>query len=1070
MQKKLLGRIVSGLWPKEAALFLAKISVLTLIAVHAFAQSRVITGTVTGKDDSQTLPGVNIVVQGTKIGAQTDANGKFSVQVPTGAKKLVITSIGFVTQEIPIDNRTVLTIGLVADTRQLSEVIVTGYTSESKKAFTGSASKVTATQLENRPAQSLDQLLGGQAAGVNIVQPSGALNNTPVFRIRGINSITSSVYPLIIVDGVTVFTGSAGGAVGNNPLSDINPTDIETIDVLKDASATAIYGSRAANGVVVITTKKGKKGRTKVSYDGWVSFSKPFNLPELLGPADYVTIKNEARVNAGLTPGFVLGKNVDGSIIGTNWYDVAYQTGVSQNHNVSVSGANDATSYFLSVNHSDQNGILRTNTFKRQAARLNLEHKLHRSINIGTNLTYSKSANAGPNSGAIGPNSVASSSGNSVNTQYIGLQPLARMTYILPPNVPVYNADGSYNVNKTNGNIGYGPNSTALGVFNAYNLQPILDLDKNTSANNTLIGSVFAEIEILKDLKLKTVYGIDNYVVENKEFRNPYSGDGFATNGAATNSTTTYFRSNWTNTLSYNTTFNEDHNLKVLVGHEEIYRRVDGWGAARTGLSDPFYTSYQGGFTTITPSANVQTENGLLSFFSNVNYDYKRKYLFSVNLRRDGLSALATGNKWGNFGGGSVGWNLSEEPFYKNLSFSQILNDLKIRASYGVVGNSSLNDYASLSQFNSSTYAGVPTLNFSQAGNPDLRWESSRKIDIGLNLGLWNNRITVEADYYKNTIDGLILNAPQPLSKGIPGNSIAANVGSLYNEGIELAINATIIQKNKFQWSATANVATLKNRVTSLGAGGDIYPTSLSTFGIQNITRVGYSVGSMFAVPTVGVNAENGNRVYVNRKGEKVQYDAVKKSFTYLEGGAAPAIDNYADGRIQGPSLPTYYGGLNNNLTYGDFDLGINIIFSGGNKLYNGTKATISDQRYFNSGTFVLNRWTTPGQVTDIPKVVWGDNFTNGFSSSNSYYSEDGSFIKLKNISLGYRVPVQKLGFSTFISSVRAYVQAANVFTITKYTGSDPEISINGNSINSGKDQNVPVNASVVTVGLNVGF
>ncbi|GAB3803745.1 TonB-dependent receptor [Spirosoma humi] len=1021
-------------------------------------------------DNGEPLPGANIVIQGSNVGTQTDANGKFSIQVPQGSRKLVVTSIGFTNQEVTITNATKLDLTLTTDNRQLSEVVVTGYSSESKKSFTGSASKIGASQLENRPAQSLDQLLGGQAAGVNIVQPSSALNNTPVFRIRGINSITSSVYPLMIVDGVTVFTGSSGGSVGNNPLADINPTDIETIDVLKDASATAIYGSRAANGVVVITTKKGKKGRTKVTYDGWASFSTPYNLPKLLSPSEYVAIKNEARVNAGLTPGFVLGKNADGSDVGTNWYDVAYQTGVSQNHTISVSGANEATNYFLSVNHSDQNGIIRTNTFKRENARVNLEHKLTRTISIGTNLTYSQSTNAGPNSGAIGPNSVASSSGNSVNTQYIGLQPMARMTYILPPNVPVYNANGTYNINPANGNIGYGPNSSALGVFNAYNLQTILDLDKNTSANNTLIGSVFAEIELLKDLKLKTVYGLDNYVVENKEFRNPYSGDGFATNGAATNSTTTYYRSNWTNTLSYNTTFNENHNLRILVGHEEIYRKVDGWGATRTGLADPFYTNYQGGFTTITPTANVYAENGLLSYFSNVGYDYRRKYLFSFNFRRDGLSALAAGNKWGNFGGGSVGWNLSEESFYKNSSLAKTLSDVKVRASYGIVGNSSLNDYASLSQFSSGTYAGVASLYFGQAGNPDLRWETSKKIDIGLNVGLWNNRITLEADYYKNTIDGLILNAPQPSSKGIPGNSIAANVGSLYNQGIELAINANIISKGKFQWNANVNVATLENKVTSLGTGGDIYPTVLSTFGIQNITRVGESVGAIFAVPTAGINPANGNKLYVNRNNQVVQYNAVTKSFSTLDGATAPVIDNYADGRVQGPSLPTYYGGFNNNLVYGPFDLAIGIIFSGGNKLYNGTRATLSDQRYFNNGQFILNRWTTPGQVTDVPKLVWGDSFTGGFSSANTTNVEDGSFIKLKNISLGYRVPVQQIGISKFISSARAYVQASNIFTITKYTGSDPEVSINGNSINSGKDQNVPVNASVYTVGLNIGF
>ncbi len=1029
-----------------------------------------LTGRVLDQRTQEPVIGASVQIKGTTNGATTNQEGAFYLQ--TGQKlpfTLVVSYIGYISKEVKVDSSPIV-ISLDEDVKQLSEVVVTGYSSESKKAFTGSAVKIGASQLENRPAQSLDQLLGGQAAGVNIVQPSGALNNTPVFRIRGINSITSSVYPLIIIDGVTVFTGSAGGSVGNNPLSDINPNDIETIDVLKDASAAAIYGSRAANGVVVITTKKGKKGRTKVNYDTWVSWSSPNNLPEILNAADYVAIKNEARANAGLSQGFVLGKNADGSNIETNWYDIAYQTGVSQNHTLNVSGANETTNYYVSVNYSDQEGILKTNTFNRKSARLNIEHNLNKSITVGTNFSFSNSKNAGPNSGAIGPNSISTSSGTSVNTQYIGLQPLARMTYILPPNVPVYNADGTYNINPANGNIGYGPNSTALGVFNAYNLQTVLDLDKNTSENNTLLGSVFGEIELLKDLKLRTVYGINNLVVENKEFRNLLSGDGYATKGTASNANSTYFRSNWTNTLTYNTAFNEIHNLKILVGHEEIYCKVDGWGATRTGLSDPFFTSYQGGFTNITPSANIQSENGLLSFFSTVNYDFKRKYLASFNFRRDGLSALAAGNKWGNFGGGSVGWNVSEESFYQNSFLSKVINSLKVRASYGVVGNSSLNDYAAISQYSSGTYAGIPTLSFGQAGNSALRWESSKKTDIGLSLSILNNRFTVEADYYKNTIDDLILSAPQSASQGIPGNSIAANVGSLYNEGIELAINANIISTPKFQWNANFNIATLKNRVTSLGTGGDVYPASLTTFGIQNITREGYSVGSIFAVPSLGINPANGNRLYLNRNNEQVQYDALTKKFLYMDGATAPVIDNYADGRIQGPSLPTYYGGLNNNFTYGNFDLVIGLIFSGGNKLYNGTRGTLSDQRYFNNGTFIKDRWTTPGQITDIPKLIWGDSFTGGFSSTNSAYVEDGSFIKVKNILLSYNLPIKDGVLSKYINSAKIYAQGANLLTFTKYRGADPEISINGNSVNSGKDQNVPVNATVVTLGLNLGF
>ncbi len=1027
---------------------------------------------VTGRvvdEKGEPLPGVNILLKGSNIGTQSDLQGAFSLDYSDRNAVLVVSFVGYITQELKA-GKTDLSVRLLPDSKQLNEIVVTGYGSESKKSFTGSVSKIEGNQLENRPAQSLDQLLGGQASGVNIVQPSGTLNSTPVFRIRGINSISSSIYPLFIIDGVTVFTGSAGGAVGNNPLADINPNDIASIDILKDASATAIYGSRAANGVVVITTKKGKSGKAKVNYDAWVSFSTPYNLPELLNPEDYVAIKNEARVNAGLAPGFVLGKNADGSPIGTDWYDVAYQTGVSHNHNLSFSGATEQTNYFVSVNFSDQNGILKTNNFTKKGVRLNLEHKLAKFLTVGTNAAFSNSYNSGPNSGGISPNSIASPSGNSVNTQYIGLQPLARLTYILPPNVPVYNEDGSYNINAANGNIGYGPNSPTLGVFNAYNLQTILDLDKNSSENNTLLGSVFAEVNFLDNLKFRTVYGINNLVVENLSFRNPFSSEGFPNKGTATNTNSKYSRSSFTNTLTFDESFNAVHNLRILIGQERISQKIEGWGAVRSGLSDPFYSSYQGGFTTITETGNVQTENALLSYFSTVNYDYNKKYLFSFNFRRDGLSALATGNKWGNFGGGSLGWNISEESFFRDSKISGVINELKIRGSYGIVGNSSLDDYASLSQYRSGTYVGQPTLYFSQAGNSSLKWESSKKLDIGISARLLNNRINLEASYYQNNIDGLILNAPQAPSQGIPGNSIAANVGSLSNKGIELSVGGAIIEKGKFRWNSDINFSTLKNTVSSLGSGGDIYPSSLSTFGIQNVTRVGYSVGSIFAVLTDGVNPENGNKIYINRNDERVQYDAVNKSFSYLTGETAPGIDNYLDGRILGPSLPTYFGGWNNNLSLGNFDLAVNFIFSGGNKLYNGTRSTISDQRYFNNGTFIKDRWTTPGQITDIPKLVWGDSFTGGFSSTNSSYVEDGSFVKLKNIALNYRIPLEGSSLENFISSVRVYVQASNILTFTKYRGSDPEISINGNSINSGKDQNVPANAAVYTVGFNIGF
>ncbi|HSB94296.1 MAG TPA: SusC/RagA family TonB-linked outer membrane protein [Flavitalea sp.] len=1034
---------------------------ILFFASVTLAQSNItLSGRVLDKSTNDPLSGATVHIKGTTHEVTTDERGHFNFL--TGQKlpvTYVVSFVGYQTFEITQTKDALLSVLLQRENSQLNEVVVTGYSTQSKKTYTGAASQVKAVQLENRPAQSFDQLLGGQASGVSIIQPSGTLNSTPVFRIRGINSISSGIYPLIVVDGVVAFTGLVGGSVGNNPLADINPNDIESIDVLKDASATVIYGSRAANGVLVITTKKGKQGKTKVNYDGWVSFSKPYNLPELLNAKDYTLIKNEAMVNAGKPAGYALQTLADGSVVNTDWYDVAYHTGVSQNHNISFSGASASTKYFVSVGYSDQNGIVRNNEFKHKVARVNLDHQLLKRVTIGTHFAYSNSFNSGPNTGSL-------------PGQYLSITALARATNILPPNVPIYKPDGSYNIEDAS-RIGYGANNNDasspgyIGTLNVYNLQLILDKDNYTSENNSLLGDIYGEVSITNDLRFKTSYGVNQLNVENVFFQNPIHGD--VPGGRAINSNSKYNRSDWINTFTFDKTFSAKHHLKLLAGYEEIYTTNNSWGATRTGVTDPFFETYQGGWTTIAPSNNVQGLNGFKSYFSNLGYEFDRRYLLSASFRRDGYSGLPEDNKYGNFFGGSVGWNISEENFFQQSSLSNTISFLKVRASYGQVGNINIGDFPSLGLYAPGTYAGTPTLGLSQAGNSNLKWETSNKTNIGFNVVFLNGKISLEADYYKNVIDELVLDSKQAPSRGIPNNSVSSNVGSMYNQGIELTLGAQILNTKNLHWSANINFSTLKNRVTDLSNGSDIYVASI--FGIQNLTREGFSVGSVYAVPTTGVNPENGYRIFINKQGEEVQYNhAGTNRWTYVKGGtAAPAINNYTDGRIQGPSLPTYYGGLNSALTYGDFDVNVGFVFAGGNKLYNGTRANLTDQRYFNNGTFIKDRWTTPGQVTDVPKLIYGDNVSTGFTITNSAYVEDGSYVKLKNLAIGYRIPIQRIT-NNAITSARFYVQGSNLFTLTKYRGSDPESSINGNSIDSGKDHNTVVNATVYTFGLNLGF
>lgn len=1001
------------------------------------------------KDEKgQPLPGVTITEKGKDNIVISGTGGEFKMEVANQDAILVFSFVGYKQQEISIRSNQVIAVTLSPSTDQLSEVVVSSYTVQNRLEFTGSSSSINGKDIENRPVPSFDQALAGQAAGVKITSNGGSLNAAPVFRIRGTSSINLSSYPLIIIDGIAAFTGNVGlsAVVENNPLSNINTNDIESIEVLKDASATAIYGSRAANGVVVITTKKGKYGKTRVNYDGYFGITKKPNLPELLGAEDYVKIKTEAQLNSGLTPTFFVGKNADGSTQETDWYDYFYQTGRSQNHNVSLSGASEATSYFVSVNYSNQTGFLVKNTFVRKSARVNLDHRLIKGLHIGTNFAYSDAAN------------------NNLNSVYnsFGRNNLTRLSMVLPPNVLPYNEDGSYNI--SGNSLGLGPNTSLVGYFNPLLL---IDNDKYSSDSKSFLGLVYAEWELFKGFKLKTNYSINSLNVSNASFNNPFQGNGFGSNGSASKSYANSYRTDFTNTINYTKAINEEHHINVLAGYEEIHTVADGSSATLTGLTDTYFQNFAGGFTTVSDASGTATENGYRSYFGNIFYDYQKKYLLSASFRRDGFSGLAPGHKFGNFGGGSVGWVLSEEDFYRNSAYAKTVSTIKLRASYGQVGNVNIGDYAASSLYGPGTYGGTATLGLSQTGNPDLKWETSKKIDIGINLGLWQNRLTLDADYYYNNIDGLILAAPQSPSKGIPGNSINTNIGSMYNRGFEFDIRAHVIDQGAFRWTTGFNISTLKNRVTALANNTDIWTNSLET---SNITRTGYSVASVYVVETTGVNPANGLRTYLNRNGETVQYNAKAGAWSYLDGTKASAIDAYSDGRVMGPTLPTYYGGFNNTFRYKNFDLYTNFVFSGGNLMYNGTKATLLNSNFFNNQTDILRRWTTPGQVTDIPAVYYNDSRASGSVLPNSFNVENGGYLKLGTGSLGYTVP-QRFYRSAGVSSIRLYASAGNILLLTKYTGSDPEVSANGDSNTAaGRDKNLVPAGKTFTLGINVGF
>jgi TonB-dependent starch-binding outer membrane protein SusC len=510
-----------------------------------------------------------------------------------------------------------------------------------------------------------------------------------------------------------------------------------------------------------------------------------------------------------------------------------------------------------------------------------------------------------------------------------------------------------------------------------------------------------------------------------------------------------------------------------LAGTEEQYTKFDGWSGGRTGLADPFFTSYQGTFTTnADPPALMQTENYFISYFGRLNFDIAKKYFFEVSGRRDGFSGLSSDKKFGNFGGGSVMWNISREEFISGGSFSDVISDLRLKASYGKVGNiSGIANFGSLFLYSAGRYNGVPTLFFSQAGNADLEWETSSKYDLGLSFGLLEDKIQVDMSYYYNLVDGLILNVPQSPSKGIPGNSIPANVGSMYNTGFELSLTTYNITRPDFKWSTTLNFSTLKNEVTALAPGVDelLGVTALET---TNRTKEGYPIGQIWGVETVGVDPATGRRIFLNNQGQKVYYQhGASSPWTLEDGTAHRAINITQDGKVLGNPIPKFFGGLDNNFTYKNFDAGLGLTFAFDFYVYNGSKAGLRDQRTWNNTKEVYEKaWKQPGDITDIPKPIWGDNVSNGSTMVQSQNVERGDFLKVRNLSIGYTLRNETLR-SVGISNLRLYAQMFNLLTITKYEGADPEISSMGDTnLVPGVDRNTVPQARTYSFGINLTF
>ncbi len=1034
------------------------------LAVQAQAQ-KTITGKVTDEKGNP-IANVSVMVKGTTTGTATKADGTYSLAVPASARTLVFSYADMTPEEVTIGSQVVINSKLKAEDKSLSEVVVVGYGTQKKKDVTGTVATVKGAAVSNKPIQSFEQALGGRAAGVQITIPNGVLNNPPVIRIRGTNSLSLSSYPLIVVDGVPTFTGDASGSnAAGNALASINPNDIESIDIAKDAASSAIYGSRAANGVLFITTKKGKLGKARVTYDGWAGWTTVQRLPDVLNAQQYTDHKNLALVNAGTynanSNAFYTSLNTDGSPIDTRWYDYVYRTGFSHSNNVSVAGATDATTYYFSMGYTSQQGIIKRNDFRRINVLGNVDQKINKYLSFGGKISFSNELN------------LAAASSGSLNGEAFNTAGLGRLAFLNAPNVSPYLPNGAYNINSS-GLLGVGANKQ--GQVGLYNPVASLDLNRSNSENNHLQGNVYIQLKPTNWMTLRTVYGIDYLLTDNEIWSDGRTGEGFIANtfgGSAASSYSKNKRFVWTNTLSLDKSFGK-HNFQLMVGNEQQRSENVGFGLSRTQVSDPFYTNLQGGFVQAPLAAGLGIgENYLLSGFASMKYNYKNKYFLSGNYRRDGASQLGANNKYGNFYGASLGWELTREGFWEKWKLDKAFSSFKLRASYGKVGNiSGLGNYGTLSTYSAGLYGGFATLAFTNAGNPSLTWETSKKTDIGLNIGVLKDRFTVEFTWYKNNVDGLIIAVPQPPSAGLP-NSINTNVGSMYNQGYELTLNANVVQGKNFTWTSSFNVSHNENRVTALAPGVSQIIAATSSLESPSITKPGYALGMLFVTRTAGVDPATGRRIFINAAGRQVFFDlsapTAAQRYKYADGSIAPAVGSQ-DAQIYKNTDPHIYGGFDNSFRYKGFELNALLTFQADFWVYYGSYAGLRDQRYWNNSTDVLRRWTKPGDVTDMPRPVFGDNISNGSSFPLDVNVFKGDFIKLRTLTIAYNVPKALVDKARF-NSIRFYISGNNLAVKTKYPGPDPEVSSNGNgAINQGIDRNSVANGRQITVGLNIGF
>ncbi|BFP40137.1 TonB-dependent receptor [Flavobacteriaceae bacterium GF1] len=1000
-----------------------------------------ITGTVVD-DAGVPLPGATVIEKGTSNGAQTDFDGNFSLEVSDANATLVVSYIGFEAQEISLNGQTTINVILKASTSALDEVVVVGYGTKTKREITGAISTISEGVITEQTVTGFDQAMVGRVAGVQVSQSSGSPGGSTNIRIRGIGTPGNNE-PLYVIDGVPVFNNNQGRQSGTQPsgvLNTLNPNDIESIEVLKDAASGAIYGSRAANGVVLITTKKGKAGKIRVNLDYSVGIqSKEKELDILDGPGYQDFLREFNQVAGAEPPEFINPAN-------TNWQDEIFRTAILNNFNVSASGGNEDSNFLLSLGYFDQDGIVRGTDFNRLSLRINSSHKVGKRFRIGNNALISRATN------------------NQVDENQV-FGAAIPLTAIYPSVIPARLPDGS---------LGQ-PADVGISFLR---VNPLVRTDEDTLETEQFrfLGNVFAEYDILEGLTYRLNLGGDFLYGGSNRFLTEVEGRGSQGQIAEA---TRFDSREWIwlveHLLSYSKTFNENHKLDLLAGFTQQESTFSAQSSQTGGFLNNELIALNAGTTVLGANGSL-TDWSLISQFGRASYNYKNRYFLTASVRRDGSSRFGPGNRYGIFPSASAGWLVSDEDFFKN----EVLTTFKLRASWGQLGNQEIAPFQYLPLLvntggfpfgeNGEVQSGVFA---PQPANPDVTWETSTQTNIGVDMAFWNRKVTLSVDYFDKETEDILLQGTVPLAFGFIRNSATqfpvVNAGVVTNTGFEFDLGINDFEGD-FQWSFNANLATLDNNVESLGAGGPIiqFDEALSTR-----TDVGFPIGSFFGFVTEGIFQNQGEIDALNNASPTGAYqssDTAPGDFRFADINGDGVVDD-EDQTFLGSPIPDITYGFSFNATYKNFDFSFAFQGVHGNEIFakvlqQAGDFTKPDNKF---APLYNNVWRGEGTSNSVPRIDLA-NANNNYRNSD-YFIHDGSYLRLRSLQIGYTLPDNLLK-SLDVSNFRIFVGGQNLLTFDNYDfGLDPEVgaTFENNTLNGVDFGRYPI-ARTISLGVNVGF